>query len=166
VDNVDLEKGEVVFRQSVSALYPKFFAPVIAQVKEKRPGLTRISKTSTDNWLSIASGRAGLSYSWVLGREGAGQGALRVELAIDVGDKARNKEIFDSLKKHEKEIASDLGLPLVWERLDPHRASRFSTQIPFRLAIATPEQIEEAQCWAVDTMLKFVDAVTPYLKDV
>ena len=85
VDDADLDKREVVFRQSVSALYPRFFNTMLELLKEKRPGLTS-TRPSTKNWLSLGAGRTGFSFGWSLPREGVGGGALRVELYIDVGD--------------------------------------------------------------------------------
>jgi CBS domain-containing protein len=164
VDDADLEKGEIVFRQSVSALYPQFFNTMLNQLKETRPGLTRASRVSTQNWLALGASRSGFSFTWSLPREGPAGGALRVELYIDVGDQTKNKEFFDALRSHAKEMESQLGMPLNWERLDARKASRISALIPFRLATATPEEIQEAQSWGVTTMLKFIDVFTPYVK--
>lgn len=166
VDDADLEKGEIVFRQSASALYPQFFTTMLNQLKERRPGFTQASKASTQNWLALGSGRSGFSFTWSLPRERVGGPAFRVELYIDTGDKKRNKEFFDSLKSHEKEIESQIGMPLKWERLEERKASRLSALVPFRLATATPQEIGEAQSWGVGTMLKFIDILTPYVKSL
>ncbi len=165
VDDADLDKREVVFRQSVSALYPQFFNTMLELLKEKRPGLTS-TRPSTKNWLSLGAGRTGFSFGWSLPREGVGGGALRVELYIDVGDKKRNKKFFESLKTRSKEIESQIGLSLKWDKLEERRASRISALIPFRLAIATPEDVEEAQSWGLATMLKFIDVIQPLLKEL
>lgn len=166
VDDADLEKGEIVFRQSVSALYPQFFTTMLNHLKETRLGLTRASRGSTQNWLPLGASRTGFSFTWSLPREGVGGGALRVELYIDVGDQKRNKEFFESLKSHEKEIELQIGMPLKWEKMDARKASRISAVIPFKLATATPEEIQEAQSWGVSTMLKFIDVLTPYMKSL
>jgi hypothetical protein len=89
-----------------------------------------------------------------------------VELYIDVGDKGRNKEFFETLKNHEREIETQIGIQLRWESLEDRRASRISALIPFRLAKATPEEIEAAQAWGVNTMLKFIDAFTPFVRSL
>jgi CBS domain-containing protein len=164
VDDADLEKGEIIFRQSVSALYPQFFTTMLNQLKETRPGLTQASRVSTQNWLALSGGRTGFSFIWSLPKEGVGGGALRVELWIDVGDKVRNKDLFESLKSREKEIESQISIQLNWERLEARKGSRISALIPFKLAAATPEEILEAQSWGVATMLKFIDVFTPYVK--
>ena len=166
VDDVDLEKGEVIFRQSALALYPQFFAAMLNQLKEKRPGLTKVNKVLLQNWITMSSGKTGLSFNWSLPREGVGGGALRVELYIDVGDKTKNKEIFDLLRAKEKDIESQIGIPLNWERLNDKKASWISIFIPFRLATAAPEEIRRAQSWGVDTMLKFMDTLTPHIKSL
>lgn len=164
VQDVDLEKGDVIFRQSVSALYPGFFAGMLKQLKQERPTFTQVQKTRVQNWLELSSGVSGLRFSWVLPREGTAGGALRVELYIDVGDKVENKAFFDGIKNHQNEIESQLGMALNWERLDHRKASRISATIPFRLSIATPEEIKQAQSWGTSTMLKFVDVFTPHIR--
>jgi hypothetical protein len=161
---VALDKGDVYFRTTISALYPQFFKTMLEQLKEKRPGATQVNKVSTDNWLYIAAIKTGFSFNWVLPREGVGGRVLRVELYIDVGYQEPNKQAFESLKKSEKEIESQLGISLNWEKLDAKRASRISAAIPFKLATATLEEIKEAQLWGVDTMLKFIDVFTPFVK--
>jgi CBS domain-containing protein len=166
VDDVDLDKGEIVIRQSVSALYPQFFDTMLNQLKQLRPGLTQASKVATQNWLSLGAGRTGFSFAWSLPREGVGGGALRVELYIDVGDKKKNKQFFESLRSHEKEIEAQIGIPLKWEKLEERKACRISALIPFRLATATPEDIQEAQSWGVATMLKFMDVFPAYIKNI
>lgn len=164
VDVVALDKGDVYFRTTITALYPQFFKTMLEQLKEKRPGATQVNKVSTDNWLYVTSIRTGFSFNWVLPREGAAGSTLRVELYIDCGDKAKNKESFESLKNNEKEIKDQVGVPLHWEKLDAKRASRISATVPFKLAIATPEDIQEAHSWGVYTMLKFIDVFTPFVK--
>lgn len=166
VDDADLDKGEIVFRQSVAALYPPFFAVMLGQLKETRPGITQASRVFTQNWLTLGGGRTGFSYNWSLPREGVGGGALRVELYIDIGDQHKNKGYFDALKSHEKDIESQVDIQLKWERLDAKRASRISALIPFKLATATLEEIQEAQAWGVATMLKFIDVFSPYVKSL
>jgi hypothetical protein len=150
----------------VSALYPSFFTYMLNLLKEKRPGLTQAGKASIQNWLSISAGRTGFSFGWTLPREGVAGGALRVELYIDVGDKEKNKSLFEALKIHEKEIETKIDAPLNWEKLEGRRASRLSVSIPFRLATATPDETQEAQSWGVITMLKFVDVLSPYVKNL
>jgi CBS domain-containing protein len=164
VDIAILDKGDVYFRTSVSALYPPFYKTMLDMLKAKRAGLTQVSKVSLDNWLYVASVRTGFSFNWVLPREGVEGKTLRVELYIDVGDKTKNKEAFDDLKRSEKDIESQIGISLNWDKLDTKRASRISSTIPFKLATASPEEIQEAQSWGVDTMLKFIDVFTPYVK--
>lgn len=166
VEDVDLEKGYVVFRKSPSALYPGFFAGVVQQLKERRPTYTQARKTGLENWLTLGSGMSGLSFNWVLPKEGAAGGSLRVELYIDVGEKDRNKGIFDALKEHEREIETELSVGLNWERLDHRKASRVSASIPFRLSSADSEEIREAQSWGADMILKFADVFTPYLRNL
>ena len=164
VDFAVLDKNEIYFRTSISALYPQFFKTMLELLKEKRPGSTQVNKVSTDNWLYIASARTGFSFNWVLPREGIGGSALRVELYIDVGFGELNKASFENLKTNEKEIESRLGISLNWDKLDARRASRVSATVPFKLATASAEEIQDAQYWGVDAILKFIDVFTPYIK--
>lgn len=165
VDDADLDKGEIIFRQSISALYPQFFNTMLELIKERRPGLTS-TRASTQNWLSLGAGRTGFSFDWSLPREGSEGGTLRVELYIDVGDKKKNKELFESLKSNRKEIESQIATSLNWQKLEERRASRISASKSFRLASATSIEIQEAHSWGTAMMLKFIDVFQPLLKEL
>ncbi len=112
------------------------------------------------NWYAFASGEQGILYSAVFG----GGGKTRVELYIDQGDKERNKNLFDSLKKRETEITSNFGCLLEWDRLDEKRASRIA--IYQDGVIGSPEsELEEIREWHIENLLKIKEVFTPEIKN-
>jgi len=159
VDNVDLAQEKVTFRQSRKALYPGLFSDLLEGLKEARPGLTRASKVSLENWISFGAGVAGFNFSWVLPREPV----LRVELYIDVEDRSKNKRAFDTLIKMKPSIEEDIGSELDWDRLDHARACRISLARPYEIADpdADRDMIIE---WGISTMLDFVDTFSSRIK--
>jgi CBS domain-containing protein len=161
VDNVDLIKYEVTFRQSNLALYQTFFADLLSRLKEARPGITQTQKASLQNWLSFSAGATGFMFGWVLPKEPI----LRVELYIDTGDKVVNKAAFDALVKMQDEIEGEAKAKLKWDRLDKSKASRISISTPFQ--IKGPEaNFEPAKKWGVEKMLMFVDIFQPRLSNL
>jgi len=153
VQDVDLQAGEVEFRQTNRSLMQVFFAEILRDLKLARPGVTRADRTQPQNWWSMSAGRSGFTVGWVFD----GQRRLRVELYIDTGEKARNKRAFDVLYEERDEVKQAIGEDLVWERLESKRASRV---FAFRPVLITdpPQNLTKAREWAVITTLRFLDA--------
>jgi hypothetical protein len=53
-------------------------------------------------------------------------GYIRAEVYIDVGDRARSKAIFGSLKLQEVALGAAFREPLKWEKLEEKRACRIA----------------------------------------
>lgn len=159
VDDVDLTREKVSFRQSRKALYPGLFSDLLEGLKEARPGLTRASKVSLENWISFSAGVSGFYFAWALPREPV----LRVEMYIDVEDREKNKKAFDTLIKSKPSIEEQVGSELDWDRLDHARACRISLTKPFEISDpdANRDKIIE---WGISTMLDFVDAFSSRIK--
>ena len=161
VEDVDLAKEEVAFKYTKTALMQVFFTELLAKLKHARPGITRATKVSHENWWSFGAGRSGFALGWVFG----GDDTLRVELYIDTGNKEQNKAAFDELRGLAGTIEQAIGTNLSWERLDNRRASRIALSRPARVTDAT-QQLEAAQQWALDTMLKFADNFQPLIREL
>jgi hypothetical protein len=161
VEDVDLSSEQVILRQTISVLQQLFFADLLERLKRARPGLTRATKTQPQSWWSFGGGKAGFGFAWAFTKDSE----LRVELYIDTGSQKDNKAAFDALCEQKTEIEKEIGIPLNWQRLDDKRASRISLARPASLD-DPPEQQEATKQWALETMLKFVDAFQPRIKDL
>lgn len=161
VDDVDLAGEEVVFRQTDSVLMQLFFADLLERLKEARPGLTRATKTYPQNWWNFGAGKTGFALGWVF----TGEDKLRVELYIDTGDQHRNKAAFEKLIQEKEAIEAEIGAPLSWQRLRDKQASRIALDRPATIT-DPPGKLEEAKQWALETMLRFVDALQPRVKEL
>jgi hypothetical protein len=161
VDDVDMNKEQVAFRQTNTANYPLFFDELLTGLKERRPGVTRTSKGSLNNWLSFSAGTTGYSFGWVLPKEPV----LRVELYIDRGNRDLNKATIDTLAEKKETIENEIGVSLDWDRLEQAQASRVSISKPF--TFQDPANVrQEVIEWGVDMMLKFVDAFQPRIRNL
>ena len=74
---------------------------------------------SRDHWLSAGSGLSGCPYNLIFGKNEA-----RVELSLQRGSAAENKQIFDDLLARKAEIEAAFGAELEWKRLDDRKACR------------------------------------------
>jgi hypothetical protein len=95
------------------------------QLLERSKGLTRLTENRSptrDHWLEVASGKSGIHYAYLILKDKGG-----VEVYIDVGDKDRNKAIFDALVEEREAIEQEFGSLLDWQRLNDKRASRIRT---------------------------------------
>jgi len=133
------------------AAYQDFFNSLISKIREKRPGLTSATKGLPQNWFSFPAGRTGFSFSVSFAK----QSRMRVELYIDMGDAEKNKSAFDRLHSQREAIEKDLGSKLEWERLDERRACRVAAYLEQVFIDSSPEDLQTAMDWAVDTLLRF-----------
>ena len=152
VENVDFAAETVNFHRTDSVLYQVFFADLLARLKEQRPGLTRATRTSPRAYWGFSAGRSGFGFGWMFDQDGQ----LRTNLYIDVGDKKKNKQLFDLLFEKKDEIEQAIGYPLTWERLDHRQASRIYTSIPATIGDDLQE-LEEAKVWALESVQEFVN---------
>lgn len=105
---------------------------------------------SRDHWFSIATGRSGINYNYLILRNGAG-----IDLYIDVEDYDRNKAIFDSLLAEKEAIEAEFGEALDWRRLDDKRASRIVKSYTGKGSLHEQEQWRELQNLMIDAMIRF-----------
>jgi len=161
VDDVDFNTNEVAFRNTTAVLMQLFFLDLLHRLKAERPGITAATRASPQNWWSFGAGRSGFSFGWAFPRDPV----LRVELYIDTGDKDQNKTAFETLERQKVEIELEIGSPLKWGKLEHRRASRVSLAHPGQIT-DPPEKLEVMKQWAVDTMLRFVDAFEPRIREL
>lgn len=86
---------------------------------------------------------------------------FRVELYIDRGDKAQNKQVFDLIRARRDSLHEKLGdAQLSWERLDNRQASRVALYYPDRIHASDDEEaITELSQWVAENAPSFVAAM-------
>jgi predicted type IV restriction endonuclease len=117
---VDSSKPELAERH---ILRREFWKQLIEYSKNKTSLFSNISP-GIENWLSKGAGKSGLSYNYVILKN-----ASSIELYIDTGEVSKNKNIFDQLYSHKQNIEKELGISLLWDRLDEKRACRISKKV-------------------------------------
>ncbi|MCL4263895.1 MAG: CBS domain-containing protein [Anaerolineae bacterium] len=159
VENVDLTAETVTFKRSDAVLQQLFLVEIIQELKKIRPGITRTTKAQS-GWIDFGAGRSGFLFAWVFGK-----GNLRTELYIDSGDKKANEKAFDLLYQQKNQIESEIDLELDWQPLKSKRASRICVEHPGNANMSETE-LKVLQEWAIETMLKFVDAFQYRIKEL
>lgn len=106
--------------------YEMFFARLLAKVKQEIPGLTSATRVFPQNWMNFPAGKSGYWYCVSFTRDSR----LRVELNIDVGDKDRNKAVFDRFLSERQAIDEEFGEQLSWEPLENRRSCRIAVYRP------------------------------------
>lgn len=109
------EKKELSDREMVRE---QFWRELLAR-SEQISKLTINRSATRRHWLSVAAGRTGFNYNYLIWNDKAG-----IDLYIDTGDQERNKRYFDALLNDRDAIEADFGEPLTWERLDDKRSCR------------------------------------------
>lgn len=85
-----------------------------------------------------------------------------VKIYIDVGDKQRNKDIFDRLLAHKTEIETAYGGTLTWNRSDDTRASQISDELT-EVSIGSEEDWPQMVRFHSVQVAKLLKAVQNYL---
>jgi len=160
VRDVNLTTKEVIFQHTNKVLMQLFFADLLARLKIARPDTTHATRTQPASWWAFSAGRAGFGLGWTFSRD-----VLRVELWIDLGKRDETKEIFDRLQEQQPTIEYEIGTSLNWDRLYTGRGCRISLAKPAKIT-DPPENLEEAKQWAIATMVKFIDALQPRIKNL
>lgn len=90
---------------------------------------------------------------------------FRVQLNISRGEQAQNKRLFDGLFARRTDIEESFGGRLQWDRLDNNRRSRLVVSHPGSIT-DQEEKLTELRYWAVQTMIKFEQAIRRPLTEV
>jgi hypothetical protein len=138
--------------------YRQYFQGLIDELRTKYK-FTGAKVGQPQNWYSFSSGVPGLVFS-----NSFAQGAkVRAEMYIDLGDKDRNKKLFDRLFADKTAIEREYGGSLAWERIDNKRASRIAVYRGGSIddSIETRAEIQQ---WSVDNLLKLRKVLLPRAK--
>ncbi|WP_309895688.1 DUF4268 domain-containing protein [Archangium sp.] len=165
VASVNLGEERVTFARSRERerLYIDFYGELLGALREKANFALRKASPDGQSWVWVAGVPEGgqvayLSFSFAL------RDRFRVELYIDSGDAAYNKQVFDALHEQREAIEAAFGGSLEWERLDKRRASRVAAY--HSGAITDGETVlKELRAWALDAMLRLQGAMEPRLRE-
>lgn len=158
------EWRKTVSRPTVSPrqqAYQVFFSELLDKVKAKHPNLSKASRGYPQNWFTFPVGRSGFSISTTFAQDNT----FRVELYIDVGDKAKNKAAFDVLHENREAIEATIDQPVAWERLDDKQASRIYCATNGNID-NDPAQLKELQGWAVNLVWTFHKVFRPRVQEL
>ena len=137
----------------------EFWKQLLEKSKNRTDLFSNVSQTK-DNWLSTGAGKTGLSYSYVVLMD-----LVRVEFYIDLGDKNKNKKIFDDLFKRKQQIEADFGGELEWQRLDDKRASRIAETVEHK-GLKNVEDWPLIHDKMIDAMVRLEKALSKHVKTV
>ena len=143
---IGVQKKELAERH---VLRHEFWTQLLQQSK----GLTRLTENRSptrDHWLTVATGKSGINYNYLILKDGAG-----LDLYIDVGNQERNKAIFDALFIDRVAVEQEFGDTLEWLRLDDKRASRIVKVYKGFGGLHEPDKWETLQGKLIDAMIRF-----------
>lgn len=139
-------------------MYRNYFQGLIDELRENQR-FTNAKIAQPQNWYSFSSGISGISYAAVFVQGDK----VRTELYIDVGDRDKNKLLFDWLYHQKEEICSKLGIELEWERLDDKKASRIAIYRDGTIQ-SNEENLIQIKAWHIEHLINFKKIFNPLLK--
>ena len=135
----------------------EFWTRFIAECQNSNKLFASISP-SKDSWLAKSLGN-NIQLCLVVSKTFA-----RTEIYLNKS-KVENKKIFDQLETFKLVIEKNLGLKLLWDRIDNKNASRISYQIE-NVNIENKEDWDNMITFFKDYSLKFEDCFKPYLDKI
>ncbi len=133
-----------------------FWTELLAHALTKTSYHSNCSPT-TESWIAGGSGKSGLAFIYVLL-----QGATRVELYINRGQKSVNKALFDQLYAKREEVEAALGFALDWQRMDDKKSCRICRTLDLG-GWAERERWPDAIPQTVDAMIACRSTLEPYI---
>jgi hypothetical protein len=133
-------------------------------LQERSNGKTHLFvniKPQPQHWLNTSAGRSGISLGYVISM----MNWASVELYIDVGDKAKNKAVFDVLYAQKEAIEKEYGTQFIWQRLDNKRASRIMQRFD-GVGLTARDKWPELQDRMIDAMIRLDHVFRPRLTNI
>ena len=154
---INLSEGRVTFNRikEREKAYIDFFGELQKDLRRYVNFPIKDASPDGANWIVIAKApRTGQTFaSYVISFSRTKK--LRVELYLDLLDKEKTKQVFESLLEKKSELISQVGT-LEFERLENRRASRIAL---YKDGQITDENIlSELRRWAVETIYKLYNA--------
>lgn len=116
-------------------------------------------KASKYHFHSGSAGKSGFSFVFLATGKYYG-----LELYIDVGDKDKNMDIFNSISKHKERIENEFGQKLIWDEIPDKRATRVRFKIKEKSIVDI--NWEQAQDEMINLMEKFESIFRPEVKSI
>lgn len=115
-----------------------------------------------ESWFGFGSGMASVTFRGVIRIDGS-----EVDVYIDVGDRDKNKYLFDRLYEHRQAIEADIGRELDWRRLDNiARASRIVAAMSTAGGLYDELHWPELQDEMIQMLIKFDKYIRPRIAKV
>lgn len=116
----DKRKEDAESRYELRKRYWTYALPIIQEANKHRGSFSNVNPI-TSNTVAGFFGVGGFSIDCV-----ANMDCARIDFYLSSSKTEKNKEAFDLLHSHKKEIEDKLGISLSWDRADDHKASWIS----------------------------------------
>lgn len=152
----EYEKEAEEHRYDLRMRYWAFALPLI-QEKHLYLGTFKNVKPTTTNWVTGSFDLGGFGINCSANYENA-----KVSLYLGKGDAVKNKEAFDRLIIHKNDIEKQLGVPLVWDRLDDCKASTITYTLS-NVGLKDESSWTRMAKFHAEWSYKFYRVMVPYL---
>jgi hypothetical protein len=137
----------------------EFWEKLLEEMNKKSNLFENVSP-SKDSWIAHGSGYGGITYEFGVSKKYA-----KVYLWINVGDKEKNKKIFDELYNYKDEIEKNLNRKLYWERMDYGKGCRISNMLE-NVNVYEKDDWNKMINFLTESMINFEKVMKVYLNKV
>lgn len=147
-------------RAERSDVRQRFWEGIVALCRQRNTRHANI-KPGPYHWLGASAGVPGFAFNYVVVREYG-----LVELYIDRGDAAENKQLFDALFRQREAVEKAFGGPLVWQRLEDRKACRVKLVLDHAGYLRPESEWPAIQQDMVSAMLRLEAAFKPAIEQL
>ena len=140
-------------------LRERFWTQFLKEINSRYPYCSNLSPT-TENWIPVALGIAGVSISL-----GVSNRYARVEITINRGSKEENKNIFDFFYNLKEKIEKDFGGALLWERMEDNVTSAIRYQLN-EVGVSEESHWSKMNEFMIDGVKRMLDAFKEPVRDL
>lgn len=148
----DVKRIESQEETASQRAYRVIWRELLASFKSQRPGVTRRDETD-DSWCQVPIGIANAHLEWSIHGLNRDGGWFEVGIHFEHSDRHRNTAAIRLIEQHRTELESLLGEPLHFEELWGRKWARVYVRRD------APFLDDETKNWALQTMIRFNDAV-------
>ena len=140
--------------------YKDYFQVLIDELREKHK-FTKARAGQPQNWYTFSSGIRGIGY----GAQFAKGGKVLAYVNIYQDISGNRLDLFDTLQKQNKNIESNFGTALEWNRAEEQQVSWLAVYRDGNIE-SSDSELEEIRKWHIANLLKLKEVFQPEIEQV
>ena len=152
--------GKNLRNRNLQRIYhPEAYTQILIDELKEKHKFTRARAGQPYNWYTFSSGVRGIGYGVQFAR------GDKVFTYANIGQSVQGNRLglFDALEKQKKNIESNFGSPLEWNRAEEQQNSWIGVSRDGNIELSDDE-LEEIREWHIENLLKLKEVFQPEIE--